>query len=227
MSTASRPLCSSRALWAPVRPSGTTDLYGECFRVYNDGLMDWAIDGDPKRLVPVAQIPASGLEDAVAELKRVAEKGYRVFAFNGWPSGGEYPSEADDLFWACAEEAGLAMAFHGAGHGRSVTPLGTISTRKHRDGRADRKASLGRPQEMIAADRAAGLHSTVHIGLLVLSGVLERFPGLKIGLIETSVGWLPAFMEQLDAAYTKHRWLGRLQLNRLPSESIREDQRQL
>ena len=57
---------------------------------------------------------------------------------------------------------------------------------------------------------------------MILSGVLERFPKLKVSLIETSTGWLPQFLNQLDAVYTQHRWLGEQKLSRLPSEYAKQ-----
>ena len=56
------------------------------------------------------------------------------------------------------------------------------------------------------------------LGLLITTGILERFPKIQVGLIETSAGWLPSFLERLDAVYAQHRWLGSTELRMLPSE---------
>jgi predicted TIM-barrel fold metal-dependent hydrolase len=60
------------------------------------------------------------------------------------------------------------------------------------------------------------------IAALILDGVLERFPRLKIGVIEQGATWVPGFMRQLDAA---HRAFVRLEerlqnLSLMPSEYV-------
>jgi predicted TIM-barrel fold metal-dependent hydrolase len=39
------------------------------------------------------------------------------------------------------------------------------------------------------------------LSMLVFDGVLDRFPELKIGVIELGAAWLPSFMRQLEAAF--------------------------
>ena len=36
---------------------------------------------------------------------------------------------------------------------------------------------------------------------LIFSGILDRHPGLKIGWLESDVGWVPGFMNLIDGAY--------------------------
>ena len=191
------------------------DFHIECVRVYNNAVMDWAQAGDAKRIFPAALMPNLGIEHAVAELERVAKKGFVHYMFNQWPSGDTYPSAADDPFWELLQETGMTISFHGFGGGRAKTPP--------KDESGDEpglRLPVNLVQEMIAALRGAGLGSTVGLATLVLSGLLERFPALKIGLIETSAGWLPAFAERLDEAYMRHRWLGGYRLEQMPSESM-------
>ena len=56
---------------------------------------------------------------------------------------------------------------------------------------------------------------------LILGGVLERHPKLRIGVAEVGVGWLPFFMEQTDDNYVRHRfWTGN-HLKLLPSDYLK------
>src|SRR5260221_7929951 len=46
------------------------------------------------------------------------------------------------------------------------------------------------------------------MGTLVLGGVFERHPGLKVVCVEADAGWVPHYMYRLDHAYKRHRyWL--------------------
>jgi predicted TIM-barrel fold metal-dependent hydrolase len=58
------------------------------------------------------------------------------------------------------------------------------------------------------------------MGMLVLGGVFERHPDLRIVCVEADAGWVPHFMYRMDHAYKRHRyWLPAGQeLTRLPSE---------
>jgi predicted TIM-barrel fold metal-dependent hydrolase len=194
------------------------NLWETCLKVYNDGIWDWVQEGDPTRLFPTALIPNRGIETAMDELSRVAEKGFRHFQFILSPSGNTYPTAEDEPFWALVEETGLVMSMHGGGPpGRKRRPIGEpLPPRK-----------MGKPEppvahkETIAAIRAGGLGAPQALALLVTTGVLERYPGLKIALIETSVGWFPSFADQLNAAYARHGSIVGQLLSKPPSEYLK------
>ncbi len=191
--------------------------YLACIQAYNDAVHEWAQEGDPKRIFPGAMLPFISIEHSMAELERVAKLGFKHYMFNQWPSTQPYPSKEDDRFWALLQETGLTISFHGFGSGRTkFQPVTQTTTAKRK------YISRGRSQEMVAADRAAGLASATPLATLILTGILERFPNLKIALIETSVGWMPSFVERLDAHYQQHRWLSDHNLSRLPSAYAKE-----
>src|SRR5579859_2652147 len=193
------------------------DLYRECFRAYNDGIWEWAQEGDPLRMFPAAIIPCRSLDMATQELTRVAEMGFRHMLGIMSPNGYSRPA-ADDLpFWSMVQDTGLVLSLHGGGvggrfPGSAAQPNGPrVATPPVRD------------QIMIAAGRSGGMGVQTTLALFVFGGLFERFPGLKVGLIETSAGWYPSFVDRLDSAYVAHRDLlteGAV-LTRLPSEYLR------
>ena len=40
---------------------------------------------------------------------------------------------------------------------------------------------------------------------MMFAGVFERFPGLRIGVIEFELSWAPYFIQQMDRKYEEHR----------------------
>ena len=189
------------------------ETFSAHIQAYNDGIWDWAQEGDPKRMLPAAHLPNRGVEMTMQELDRVVKKGFVHFQYTGSPSSSPLPVAGDDPFWAMVQETGIVVSMHGGSSAGRPKP------------KAPAKASPAPPvhdQEMIAAMRSSGLGAQTALGVMILSGVLERFPKLKVSLIETSTGWLPQFLNQLDAVYTQHRWLGEQKLSRLPSEYAKQ-----
>ncbi len=72
-----------------------------------------------------------------------------------------------------------------------------------------------------------GLRPAISVTQLVLAGVFDRFPKLKIFFAETRLGWVPFWMEHCDLWYQRHidwaeEYLGFKPLKHLPSEYIKE-----
>ena len=57
--------------------------------------------------------------------------------------------------------------------------------------------------------------------VLIFSGVLERFPDLKLASAENEVGWLPFFLQKLDQAQEEYRYLYPAPLKLKPTEYFR------
>ena len=62
---------------------------------------------------------------------------------------------------------------------------------------ADEAIAMG-AAALLVASGCPPTHSPSHIGL---DGVLERFPDLRIGVIEQGAIWLPSWMRQMEAAF--------------------------
>jgi predicted TIM-barrel fold metal-dependent hydrolase len=69
-----------------------------------------------------------------------------------------------------------------------------------------------------------GLHheAETFLGTMVLDGVLERHPNLRVGVIELGAGWVPALLRRLDniAEIWKRSEPELAALDRRPSEQI-------
>ena len=187
------------------------DLMLALVRAYNDGLLEWCTEGDIDRLIPLFVLPDAGIEHAMDEFEHCAEKGFTSFMFNGWPNGSGRPDPADDQVWARCQEGGFIPCLHTGGPvvGRRFPP----------------SADISKPPVLRADTVGPGKSVARGYNLIwfVLTGVLERFPELKLALVETGSGWLPFYYEQIDAAFHKHRTAPPFdKLRKAPSEYLKQ-----
>ena len=169
-------------------------------RLYNDWVADLFI-GASDRFVPAAVIPVLEVAASVAELERVARRGFRAAMLPAHMDKRPYNDPAYDPLWAAAQDLGIPLTFH-AGTGRSQTPA-------HGPGGAviNYVVTVGAPMETVA--------------YLCASGVLARFPGLRVVMVECGSGWLAWVLHAMDDAYREHHMFVRPKLELLPSEYFR------
>lgn len=153
------------------------DLQRECFRVYNDWVAEYC-NSAPERLAGLALISLADVELAAHELQRCAKVGLKGgMIWCSPPEDRPYFSEEYDPFWAAAQEAGMPVVLHSlTGFAESRTPLDWY------------------------------LHNVVmhheverSLATFILSGVLERFPQLKVVSTENAAGWVPFLLNRMDA----------------------------
>jgi predicted TIM-barrel fold metal-dependent hydrolase len=194
-------------LFADVDP----ELQNVCVRVYNDWMSEFCgLDDD--RLLGVAQVPTTGVEDAIAELRRVRElPGIRGVVLQKWPSGDDWPGPEDDPFWYEAEALGMPIVIHRAiGWTRMGAPFAQRSD-KYRSA-----LTLGHLQlERLGSSYVPAL------SYMIIGGVLERCPKLHLVGTETGCGWVPFFLEQSDDNFLRHRFYSETGLTMLPSDYYR------
>lgn len=180
------------------------DAYLAMVRAYNDFLAEDYCSVAPDRLIGNAVIPATGVDDAIGELKRVKDLGLRSVCLGPFPNGTGSPSPEDDRFWEAALELGMPLTAH-ASIGDRAHPLLVQSA----TGKFDLTLSMMSrtiPPPVMA------------IVQMVVSGVLDRFPDLRIYLAETNASWIPAVFYMMDDSYGLFRhWYG-VDLEMAPSE---------
>ncbi len=176
------------------------ELAAACVRAYNDWLYaDYMSRSD--RMVGCAVVSMASLDDAVDELERVAEMGYRcVFLPTSVPDDRQYGFERWEPFWTVAERAGLVVGFH----------IGTGSDAKPYKG---------------PGGAVVNYVETTYPGMrvvtqMVASGALDRHPDLRIMIAEGGASWVPAIADRMDEGYRQHGAFVQPKLSMLPSEII-------
>ncbi|HME71071.1 MAG TPA: amidohydrolase family protein [Myxococcota bacterium] len=178
------------------------DFHRAGVRAYNDWLAGEFCSNDPERLFGLAQIPNVGVDEAIREMQRCREKGFRGVILTAWPSGGDTLGLEDDRFFAAAQDLAMPISIH---------------IRIVRPGRKSTGALEG--PGAIANMALAGMTLFPEVmSEIIVSGVHDRFPKLTFLGVETDVGWIPAALEQLDNFYWRNRAHTGIQIKRLPSE---------
>ena len=190
---------------------------------FNDYFIEEYCSVDPQRLVGVAVMPDVGASEDVAEMKRCKEKGFKAVRLHTFPSGRSYPTPEDDAFYAAALDLDMPITIHTSFPRR--TEERDVFLMKYP------KEPPGEERPFDFLQRLAR-HGIYHCGALeaaqlILTGVFDRFPKLRIYWAENNVGWIPYFYQQMDQTYkVNYSWAERLlglpKLKRLPSEYLRE-----
>ena len=207
-------------LWRNVPDN---EPYKAIVRAYNDWLAEEYCSVAPDRLIGLGIIPMSGVEDAVAELEHCKRLGLPGVLLSAFPDNKGYPSPADDKFWAATLDMNMPVTVH-IELNRLGERSGPLLKYPNENPEALKKlGSIGLAEQVSRFHRVGGLN----VVQMVLDGLFDRFPDLKIYFAETHAGWLPFFMYMADLRYTRHNeWatelVGFKPLKALPSEYIRE-----
>ena len=206
----------SRSLMAGVDDRAS---YNALIRGYNDWLAEEFCVVAPDRLIGLGLLPVTNVDDAIAEMEHCARLGFKGVDLAGWPSGQKYPTAGDDRFWAAVIDMDMPLTIHVAIGGVRAQP----SFRYPIEPEGDARPNADLVERLTRYARAGGVNTVQ----LIIAGVFDRFPKLKIFFAENQIGWIPNFLEQLDNNYrVNYHWadeiFGVKPLARLPSEYIKE-----
>ncbi|MGH7341064.1 MAG: amidohydrolase family protein, partial [Candidatus Rokuibacteriota bacterium] len=178
------------------------DFKKACFDAYNRWITDYC-RAHPDRLLGVGQTAMRSPEEGIRDLEQIKALGLRGVMMPGNPALEDYDSPVYDDFWRAAIALELPLSFH---------ILTTRETSPVRGPKMNGFLTIIRGCQDI-------------IGTLILGGVFERHPRLKVVCVEADAGWVPHYMYRMDHAYKRHRnWLPAGQdLSKLPSEYFREN----
>ena len=147
---------------------------------------------DPVRLKATTIVPQHDASLAAEEARRsVEELGSLGIVLLPMPIAGKHVHDAEfDLLWAELERLQVPACFHGTSGAVSKDYLGA-RLGGHPGYRTLSHASVF-PLELMMA-----------MGSMILGGVLERFPHLKVAFLEGNCSWLPWWLYRLDDQWEK------------------------
>lgn len=177
------------------------DLALACVRAYNDWMIDdWCAGDGYGRLIPLTLVPLWDGELAAAEVRRCAEKGSHAICFSESPPALDLPSIYTDFWeplWRACEDTSTVVNMH----------VGSSST-------FARTSDDAPPLIPLALTHEGTEHALAD---WLCSGILERYPTMKIALSEGQAGWIPFLLERLDRSYQQWSGLAGVTISQPPS----------
>jgi predicted TIM-barrel fold metal-dependent hydrolase len=200
------------------------ELVRAMVRAQNEWLAEDFCSYAPDRLLGVGLLANRGVDEDIAEMENCKKLGLRAVMLTVYPSGSRYPTPEDDRFFAAALDLDMPVTVHTA-----------MALKRGERGEFMIKYPIepeGYDRPPIDIVDRMSRYGTTHCGCLevtqmVMTGLFDRFPKLKVYWAENQCGWIPIFLEQMDMIYEANKlWVERIlglpQLKRKPSEYIRE-----
>lgn len=165
-------------------------LQEACFRTYNNWLAEYCSHA-PDRVFGVCTISLYRIDEALKELERCKKAGMRgVMIWQVPPEDLSFASQHYEKFWAAVQEMEMPVSMHA----NTGIPFVLGGAAKWGSDAVKRITTLVSVKLMYAQNA---------LTQFIFSGALERFPELKIVLVENEVSWMPYFISQSDKFYKR------------------------
>jgi predicted TIM-barrel fold metal-dependent hydrolase len=177
-------------------------LQEACFQAYNDWLIEYC-RVSPDRLVGIGLISVYDIDHAIGELERCKQSG--LLGAEIWqvpPPELSFLTDHYERFWAAAEAMGIPISLHiltGFNYSRSAQSFSGLELYR---GSVNWKL----------VDVMNCLFD------IMFTGVLDRFPKLKLVLVENEIGWIPFVLQQWDYYVRRFREANPPPMQGLPSD---------
>lgn len=187
---------------------------------HNRGIVDFcSVD---RRLLPVCYVPFADVDRAADAAREAIDLGASALMIASHVPREHVQSHVGfDRVWAQAQEAGVPIVFHVGGE-QPMDPA------YKKNGLPPVPDFHGGDTNFTSVSYMAIPYAPMQtLATMIIDGVLERFPQLKVGLIELGASWVPGWMRSMDsAAEAFRRNEERLQAASLkPSEYVRRQVR--
>ena len=161
-----------------------SELMSAVFRAYNDWLAEFC-NTNPDRLKGVAMVNLDDVREGIQELERTAKLGLVGGMITEYPTEDRrYDSPEYEPFWAAAQDLNMPLSLH---------------TATRREGRSRGAGGTGIRDASGRANKV--FWPSTSICDMIFSGVFERYPKLKVAIVEFELAWVPHLLGTMDYTY--------------------------
>jgi uncharacterized protein len=175
--------------------AGDTEFAIAVAAAHNRAMLEFC-SVDP-RLLPTLYVPLADIAHAGNLASRaIAQGAAALLVASGCPPGHSPSHIGLDSVWHAASEARIPVVFHVGGTGELIDP---------------NYFNNGLPIPPDFHGGAENFRSVDYMGIpgppaqtlatMIFDGVFERFPNLRVGVIEQGAIWVPSWMRQMDSAF--------------------------
>ena len=155
-------------------------------RTYNDWLAEFC-QSYPNRLKGIALLNIDSVQAAVKELERCVKMGLSGALIPVYPpEDRSYDSPEYEPLWAAAQDLEMPLSLHVAtirpGPGQEISPR-----------------TFQAPAFLINVDHWVRMS----LARIIISGVFDRYPKLRLGSVEHELSWAAHLLERMDYRYTQ------------------------
>ncbi len=208
-------------------------------RAYNNWVRDYCATA-PDRLFPAGWLPLQSIQYTLEEIDRLAKMGVRVALIRPIDAHGRYPNfifpsftggaptNTMDKVFRKLEETGVVLGMHTFPalnpemglQGRMLTPTIPMISPGELVGRSGEMHIGGR---MVDVQTMSFIYeAVVWLAPVLLSGMLDLYPKLRMAIFESNSTWLPQLLEHWDRLFVLYANERPLKTDRLPSQAFYE-----
>ena len=196
---------------------GNLDLAYGTARAHNRGMVEFcSVDA---RLLATCYVPLVDFDRAAAMADEAINTGAAALLIaSGCPPDHSPSHRSLDAVWARAQDADIPIVFHVGGTGDLIDPA------YFANGLPIPPDFHGGEENFRSVDYMAIPFPPMQtLATMVFDGVFDRFPRLRVGVIEQGAIWVPSWMRQMESAFdafVKHEERVRA-LEMRPSDYVR------
>ncbi len=193
------------------------DYKQACFEAYNGWLAEEFCAEAPDRLFGLGQTAVRSVAEAIEDLRRFKDMGFKGVMLPGSPATeAEYHHAEFDPLWEASIALDMPISFHIlTTKSDGVNPIDDLARDSGPNSNTVKTVMYG--NRLILA-----LQNIVT--QFIFGRVFERHPALRLVLVEADGGWAPHYVSRMNHAWDRHRYtLGVNDMVRKPSDYFLEN----